>query len=252
LRAALLAHAYTGPVAEELILPWACGTPGIERPGAGNSGRGDPGSATAGAAVRTAVRELTALAWGAPPEEADRRARAALAELRAADPARAIHRLAALRPVRDPRAQHVLAFAARLAATRSTPLDPWGPFIRRVLQVHGKAVRGTAAAPGAGAGHAMVVRNPHAPGTRPDGRGYVVVAANPLPALAPLLWGASALVTATGGPGAHLVDVARSLRVPAVVSAPIEDLIGPLASGEASSHVLMVDGGTGLVRAVQV
>jgi phosphoenolpyruvate-protein kinase (PTS system EI component) len=80
----------------------------------------------------------------------------------------------------------------------------------------------------------------------------VVVAANPLPALAPLLWRASALVTASGGPGAHLVDVARSLRVPAVVSAPIEDLIGPLAGGEPRSHVLVVDGGTGLVSAVRV
>jgi phosphoenolpyruvate-protein kinase (PTS system EI component) len=73
----------------------------------------------------------------------------------------------------------------------------------------------------------------------------------PPAALAPLLWGASALVTVTGGPGVHLVDVARSLRVPAVVSAPVEDLIGPLAGGEGSSHILVVDGGTGPVSAVQ-
>jgi phosphoenolpyruvate synthase/pyruvate phosphate dikinase len=114
-----------------------------------------------------------------------------------------------------------------------------------------RSVRGTAAAPGIGAGPAVVVLDPHAPGIRPAGRGYVVVAASPLPALAPLLWRASALVTATGGPGAHLVGVARSLRVPAVVSAPVEDLLGPLAGGERSSHVLVVDGGTGLVSAVQ-
>lgn len=112
-------------------------------------------------------------------------------------------------------------------------------------------VRGTAAAPGVGAGPALVVPDPHAPGVRPAGRGYVVVARSPLPALAPLLWGASALVTTTGGVGAHLVHVARSLRVPAVVSAPVEDLIGPLTGGGRSSHLLVVDGGTGRVSAVR-
>jgi hypothetical protein len=249
--AALLAQAYTGPVAEELILPWALGTPGIERPGAGQEGWSDPGSATAGAAVRAAVRDLTAWAWGARPltKRAGRPER----------PSRSFQRPTLPRPSaawapcgRCGTPEPSAAFAATLAATASTRLDPWGPFVRRVLRVHGRSVRGTAAAPGIGAGHAVMVQNPHAPGARPDGRGYVVVAANPLPALAPLLWGASALVTATGGPGAQLVDVARSLRVPAVVSAPVEDLIGPLASSEGRSHVMVVDGGTGLVSAVAV
>lgn len=251
LRAALLAQAYTGLVAEELVLPWACGTPGIERPRASKDGWSDPGSATVEAAVRAAVRDLTAWAWGTAPDEAGRLARATMAELRAPDPGPAIRRLQALRPVQDSRAPHVLAFAASLAATASARLDPWRPFIRRVLQVHGASVRGTAAAPGIGAGPAVVVPEARAPGVPPAGRGYVVVASSPLPALAPLLWRASALVTATGGPGAHLVDVARSLRVPAVVSAPVEDLIGPLAGGERSSHLLVVDGGTGRVSAVR-
>lgn len=251
LRAALLAQAYTGSVAEELVLPWACGTPGIEWPSVSEDGRCDPGSATAEAAVRAAVRDLTAWAWGMAPNEAGRLARAALAELRGPEPAAAIRRLGALRPVEDARARHVLAFAANLAATAPARLDPWGLFIRRVLRVHGASVRGTAAAPGIGAGLALVVPDPHALQGCQAGRGYVVVAPSPLPALAPLLWRTSALVTGTGGPAAHLVDVARSLRVPAVVSAPVEDLIGPLAGGKRSSHVLVVDGGTGVVSAVQ-
>jgi pyruvate,water dikinase len=115
----------------------------------------------------------------------------------------------------------------------------------------GASVQGTAAAPGIGAGPALVAPDPHALEGPPATPGYVVVAPSPLPALAPLLWGASALVTATGGPGAHLVDVARSLRVPAVVSAPVEDLVGPLVGGAGSSRVLLVDGGTGLVCAVR-
>ncbi|HZD70659.1 MAG TPA: PEP/pyruvate-binding domain-containing protein [Actinomycetes bacterium] len=120
-----------------------------------------------------------------------------------------------------------------------------------VQRVRGAPVQGTAAAPGIGAGPALVVPDPHALGGWPAGRGYVVVAPSPLPALAPLLWGAAALVTATGGPGAHLVDVARSLRVPAVVSAPVEDLVGPLVRGGGSPPILVVDGGTGQVSAVQ-
>jgi phosphoenolpyruvate-protein kinase (PTS system EI component) len=68
----------------------------------------------------------------------------------------------------------------------------------------------------------------------------VVAAAAPLPQLSPTLWHASGVVTAGGGPGAHLFEVARSLGVPAVVDVDLEPRRG--------DHALVaVDGDEGVV-----
>jgi phosphoenolpyruvate-protein kinase (PTS system EI component) len=56
--------------------------------------------------------------------------------------------------------------------------------------------------------------------------GAVLVTRWPLPHLAPLLWGASALVSFGGSPGAHLVEVARSLAIPAVVGCAATEHLG--------------------------
>jgi len=74
--------------------------------------------------------------------------------------------------------------------------------------------------------------------------GQVMVVERPLIVFAPLLWKAAALVSRTGSPAAHLCEVARSLRVPAVVSAPVQ----PAAGGT----ILAVDGERGIVWDWQV
>jgi phosphohistidine swiveling domain-containing protein len=51
----------------------------------------------------------------------------------------------------------------------------------------------------------------------------MLVAARPLPQIAPLLWGCAGLVTVEGSVGAHLFEVARSLGVPVVTSPDFAD-----------------------------
>jgi phosphoenolpyruvate-protein kinase (PTS system EI component) len=74
----------------------------------------------------------------------------------------------------------------------------------------------------------------------------VVVAPHPIPQLAPLLWGACGLVTAGGSAAAHLVEVARSRGVPAVIGCDEARLFG-LLDGAAPHPLVAVDGDTGRV-----
>ena len=119
--------------------------------------------------------------------------------------------------------------------------DIWEPFVYATLMAAKRATPGIAAAPGIGAGRVTVVGDPHAPPAAP-GRA-VVVAPFPVPALAPMLWGAAGLVTLGGNPGAHLVEVARSLGVPAVVGVGEHGAtLGEFAGGHS---IAAVDGDSG-------
>ena len=77
----------------------------------------------------------------------------------------------------------------------------------------GTRQQGSGASPGIGAG-VSVGRYP------PDGSGAnyrpraVIVASQPIPNLAPLLWDAAGLVTESGSPAAHLFESARALKSP--------------------------------------
>jgi phosphohistidine swiveling domain-containing protein len=72
--------------------------------------------------------------------------------------------------------------------------------------------------------------------------GEVIVAPYPVNWIAPLLWGASGLITTGGSPAAHLVEVARWLKVPAVVHCDLS------AAREVESGMLAaVDGDRGAV-----
>ena len=109
----------------------------------------------------------------------------------------------------NPPERAVLDRRERQAARR------WEPLLFAAIMNEGERTRGDAAAPGSGAGPVRLAGTPQSavPG---NGR-YVLVARYPLPRFAPLLWSASGLVTSEGNPGAHLIEVARSLGVPAVV-----------------------------------
>jgi len=74
----------------------------------------------------------------------------------------------------------------------------------------------------------------------------VLVAGRPLPRYAPLLMGASGLVTKGGSEAAHLVEVARALGVPTVVGC---DLEGVRTGG---GMLVAVDGHSGAVHVLDL
>ncbi|HKX76688.1 MAG TPA: PEP-utilizing enzyme, partial [Acidimicrobiia bacterium] len=70
----------------------------------------------------------------------------------------------------------------------------------------------------------------------------VIVARQPIPHLAPLLWTAAGLVTLSGSPAAHLFASARSLGVPAVAGVDLD-----LAALKQRPLAVSVNGEAGVV-----
>ena len=91
----------------------------------------------------------------------------------------------------------------------------------------GIRVPGQPAVPGTAAGPLLYCR-PH---QAVDCRGAIVLVDRPLPALAPLLFGARGVISRAGAAGSHLAEVARSLGVPMVTSCRVEAVTGPDPSG---------------------
>ena len=67
----------------------------------------------------------------------------------------------------------------------------------------------------------------------------------PVPALAPLLFGARGVIARTGAAASHLAEVARSLGVPMVTGCRLEAVTGP-ASGD-QRWIAAIDGAAGTV-----
>lgn len=199
--------------------------------------------APAGAARRAAVA-VTALRAGqaeAPPGSADpalvrdwqRLAADLMAQLGIWSWSEFLALPAGLGPLLAGRASEPgLARRAQLAALN------WEAARFSAISDCGERLTGTAVAPGTGCGPCVraveAVRGALPPRA-------VIVAAYPLPQYAPLLMGAAGLVTRHGSEAAHLITVARSLGVPAVVGA---DLTSGLAAGE---RYAAVDGYAGTV-----
>jgi phosphoenolpyruvate synthase/pyruvate phosphate dikinase len=111
------------------------------------------------------------------------------------------------------------------------------------MPADGSRVRGRAAVPGTAAGPLVACR-PHETGAG-DCRGAIVLVDRPVPALAPLLFGARGVIARTGAAGSHLAEVARSLGVPMVVGCRPETVTGP---GPApGAWLATINGGTGEV-----
>ncbi|HSK91449.1 MAG TPA: PEP-utilizing enzyme, partial [Euzebyales bacterium] len=136
------------------------------------------------------------------------------------------------------------ARAGPAPGTSAPARDGWEPFVHGAVRAHGSRIGGVPAAPGIGAGPVATVTNPHT--TRLTDHRPVLTAAWPLPGLAPLLWGAAGLVTGAGSPAAHLLEVAHSLRVPAVVGCPLEQWDG----ADGGPAIAAVDGTEGAVYLV--
>ncbi len=255
-----------GKLGEELILPWALA--GLPR--AGRSIIDHP-LATIDEAKRLSG-ELTSQVWGLPPNDAIAAARRCMSVLRGSDPSKALERLRDLRPpdadaaanltslvqvlrsemVRlgvvtradeawylSPKAIADLLERGRRPSVPRAGIDRWEPFVASVVLTLGASLEGTPASSGIGAGvHSRIDSAETAASFVSRG---VIIADQPVPGLAPLLWDAAGLVTETGSSAAHLFESARSLGIPAVsgVSLPGD-----------SEHIVAVDGYTGLVATI--
>jgi phosphohistidine swiveling domain-containing protein len=133
---------------------------------------------------------------------------------------------------------------AHLAALR------WEPARFSAIQAVGDRLDGIGVADGFGCGPLVAAER-----AASDVGGLpprpVLVADYPLPQYAPLLMGAAGLVTRRGSEAAHLITVARSLGVPAVIGPSPLDQPGDQASDQPGRHLLTyaaVDGTIGTVH----
>ena len=232
------------------------------------------------ARARLLAADLTAAAWGRESGEAAALARSVLRRLRGDRPNESIEALGGLAapdPVAaaevlwiierlgealgDPHGvwYHTVDELAEIVAGRTSPArgrvgrDRWEPFLAGVAALGGEARTGIGASGGIGAGRLVWVSSPTSVGhVRPRD---VIVVQYPLPNFAPLLWDAAGLVALGGAPSAHLMEVARSLTVPAVVGCPVDDLRGIGAPGGGASeslHLGTVDGDEGRVAVLEL
>ena len=230
--------------------------------------------------ARVLADDLTAAAWERPAEEAVALARSVLRRLRGDRPNESIEALGGLAAPDPVGAAEVLAIIERLGDALGDPhgvwyhpvdelveilagraelergrvgRDRWEPFLAGVAALGGEARSGVGGSGGVGAGRLVWVSSPTSVDhVRPRD---VIVVQYPLPNFSPLLWDAAGLVALGGAPSAHLMEVARSLTVPAVVSCPLEDLRGvgaPEAGTGGSVHLGMLDGDEGRVAVLEL
>ena len=242
-----------GPLGDALVLPWALALPG-PLPGTATSLTASPDPPEALGQIRALASDLIARTWRQPAAEAASAAAGLLRDLSGTTPERGFDRLDKLRPIgREagaelvgdievlgqalvqrgaiPHARSIWAFTAtqleRLVGgeavepTITPAADRWRWLLHATAVAQGESATGTAASPGQGAGRLRLLRTEaDAAAFRP---GEVIVAPYPVNWIGPLLWAAAGLVTAGGSPAAHLIEVARWLKVPAVVHCALPD-----------------------------
>lgn len=303
---ARLVMQYPGALGEEMVLGWRAawdgvmgvrggtesgsrgeggGVKGAESAAGSNAPRRDASAPTARELLERARRlaaDLTASAWGRPPEQAVSTAAAALRRLRGDRPNESLEALGNLGKVDPHLAAELLEILAAIAAELPQPerlwyytveeleavlsgtgtpesgrvgRDRWEPFLAGVAALSGEARSGLAGGSGMGAGRLCWVGEPSA--TSHVRARDVIVLQYPLANFAPLLWDAAGLITLGGAPSAHLLEVARSLAVPAVVGCPIADLLGSTyeaskIKGDGELRIAAVDGDEGRVAVLKL
>ncbi|MGH3341746.1 MAG: PEP/pyruvate-binding domain-containing protein [Carbonactinosporaceae bacterium] len=214
---ARLLDRFPSAAAARYLLPWAGGTPGADG--------SPPGGGLPAADLQGLYRSAMRCAWGGEPER-QRAAEEAVDLLAGADPDEALLCLSSAAPVDPAVARAVTQALESHGPTPGSGLDHrWSPFVASVVLAHGRRVAGTTCVPGVAVGRLWHAR-PHAPA--PQGSGYILVCERPLPALAPLLFGAQGVVVLGGPADSHLGEVARSLGVPMLGSARLTRVTGPL------------------------
>jgi hypothetical protein len=268
---ASLAARYPGPLGESLVLGWAVAAPAlVDRESA--AAQLDP--TTALTRSIEAAEAVTAATWRMAAPMATARAAAVLRQVRGVHPGEALAHLEGLATPEPEQVERLMSLLAairngvdqiagpgrrfpfwRLNASQLRTLlaggmrpaqhrfgpDRWEPFMFTVACSFGAEIRGQPASPGVGAGRICFISDPDQAGSFAPRD--VIVAPQPVPNLAPLLWDAAGLVTINGGPGAHLFEAARSLRVPAVCGLGSS---GALTGSTAAA----VDGDYGSIHAV--
>ena len=267
----LAAH---GPLGDAMVLPWSLALPS-PRALPETTPTSDPPAALE--RVRAMASDLIARTWRRPAPEGARAAAALLQELSGPAPARALRRLDDLRPLGAAAGDDLLAEFAALAgglaaggllphtaalwrltpdgleamvargavpnASEGPSVDRWRWFLHATARAQGEGTAGTPAAGGRGAGRlCRLAAETDATRFRD---GDVIAARYPLNWMAPLLWRAGGLVTSDGSPAAHLIEVARWLKVPAVVHCALPDTA-------LRDALVAVDGDAGAVSVLPV
>jgi phosphohistidine swiveling domain-containing protein len=267
-RLAAVVSTYPAPLGDRLVVPWAVAFE--ELPAPAPIDVADPAAAMA--TVLVVASELTAVAWGLPPDVASAEAERVLRAVRGERAIEAFGRLGRVRPVDPAAAGRVLglvdgmgrALALRGALTRSglvcrlTDLEvrraaeggapaperlgasSWEPFVADVVFRNGRERIGRGAASGVGAGWVHVPARWTSLSSPPQRA--VIAVDEPLPRFAPLLWGAAALVSRGGNAEAHLFHVARSLGVPSVAGVGLATSDGSLAAVDGDRGAVAVLG----------
>lgn len=272
--AALLVERFPGPLGEQLVLPWAFAL-GVALPPLGATAPSTDPRTDLGRAIELAA-QLTKQAWQ-DRSDGGREVIATLTALRGTDPLDALEQLRSTRRVDVQAAREVVGLvhgiAGALVADRRlrgprrvwratveqlrtiildadhedvqrTGPDRWEPFLHAAVRANGEEAEGIPVVPGISAGRVVVIRDPHDPPAIEDRD--VIVADRPLPALAPLLWRAGGLVTATGNPAAHLMEVANSVALPTVLAVDLS-AFGGIAGLARGDWIAAVDGDAGTV-----
>jgi len=244
------------PLAERYVLPWAGGTPRIDRLCAAVT------SATARPARRLAIsqetqnltvlcREAMRQAWrdgagagGSMFEEAARRAVEGLTGENAAD---CLAVLASARPVDTYLATQLLAIVARQSGDRAArngwqAAHRWLPFLASTVRACGRQVPARPAVPGVAVAR-LVRYGPHGPAA-PQHEGAILLVDRPLPAHAPLLLAARGVISRTAA-DPYQGGTASGRGVPTVTGCRPEIATG----GEVTdgSWLAAIDGATGEV-----
>jgi pyruvate,water dikinase len=128
----------------------------------------------------------------------------------------------------------------RLAAREQMPL------LAAAIRARGQCLPARPAAGGTAAGRLVPCR-PHER-LAASALDAILLVDRPVPALAPLLFGARGLVARSGTAGAHLAEVARSLAVPMVTGCQVQVAIGAEPAGlPPVSWLAAIDGTSGEV-----
>jgi len=263
-RVARIVRRFPGGLGAELVLPWALASTDPELlDGIPALTVSDPPLALAEAS--TACRVLTNRVWGS--SDGKELAKECLAEL-AGDPAAGLSRIGRLCVPLTGEAARVIGLIRGagvrlrqqgvighpdevwyldLSQMRSSTLrlgvGRWEPLGAAVTAAHGVRAGGIAASAGIGFGRARLIHELPADAMGPR---QVIVAREPIPHLASLLWSAAGLVTFDGSPAAHLFEAARSLGVPAVAAVDLDPVV--MAAGEWG---VAVDGSRGAVAIME-
>jgi hypothetical protein len=240
-------------LAEKYILPWAGGTPRIDRLCAAVT------SATRHLAIPQArshnlaalCHEAMGQAWrdgagtgGSMFEDAAQRAVAGLTGENATD---CLAVLASARPVDTYLAAQLLAAVARQGGGSTAPASQqaahhWLPFLASTVMAGGTHVSARPGVPGVAVGR-LVRYGPDGPAT-PRHQGAILLVDRPLPAQAPLLLAARGVISrAEAGPGQPGAGSGR--RVPTVTACDPEVVTGGDAAD--GSWLAAIDGATGEV-----